>query len=540
MILNEKKNVNKVKSVINGKNRINYLDLANFNNKLLKMGDIFMMDEKKWLNNNKLASSTDQLEEDEQTTSTDESQKPSLEVILQLFEDCHDLIEKNYCDDEVKILFLSTIIDGQKLEKDILDPLSLLEQSEVLKWLKKKDITEAKTIKEIKDEILSGCAAIFFDNKAYFYNVFGAEKRGVEKSETETVIIGAHDAFVEDIKTNLALIRRRIKSSNLKVIRLRVGEVSKTDAYLLYIDGLVDMEMVAEMKKRIVDVEIDSVYDANMLTQLIDESPDSLFPQYYNTELPDVVRSKLVAGKMAVLVDGSPVAISAPTSFFEFIQSPDDYNQRWWIGTSVRLLRAIAILVTVMFTAVYVAVITFHYEVLPEDLLITLAESRARVPFPPLIEALLMEITIELLREAGARLPTKVGQTIGIVGGIVIGTAAVEAGLTSNVLIIAVASSAIASFVLPSYNMSNAIRIVRFVIILLAGFLGVFGIMIGLAWFIIHVTSLTSLRTPYLIPVSPFYLEDWKDILIRAPFWSMKKRPVQTKTKNPVHQKMKH
>lgn len=505
------------------------------------MGDIFKMDENKWLNKNKLVSSTDSNQNDaEQTTSTDENGEPSLEVILQLFEDCHDLIEKNYCEDEVKILFLSSIIDGQKLEKDVLEPLSSLEESEVLKWLKKKDITEAKTLKEIKDEILSGCAAIFFENKAYFYNVFGAEKRGVEKSETETVIIGAHDAFVEDIKTNLSLIRRRLKSSNLKVIRLRVGEVSKTDAYLLYIDGLVDMEMVAEMKKRIIDVEIDSVYDTNMLSQLIDESPDSLFPQYYNTELPEVVRSKLVAGKMAVLVDGSPVAISAPTSFFEFIQSPDDYNQRWWIGTSIRLLRAIAIFITVLFTAVYVAVISFHYEVLPEDLLLTLAESRARVPFPPLIEALLMEVTIELLREAGARLPTKVGQTIGIVGGIVIGTAAVDAGLTSNVLIIAVASSAIASFVLPSYNMSNAIRIVRFVIIILAGFLGVYGIMIGLAWFIIHVSSLTSLRTPYLIPVSPFYMQDWKDILIRAPFWSMKKRPVQTKTKNPIHQKMKH
>jgi spore germination protein len=503
------------------------------------MEDIFTMNEKKWQKNNKLASITEPTEAEAQQTTSSENGKPSLEVISQLFENCDDLIEKNYCDDEVKILYLSSIIDGTKLQKDVLEPLSSLEKTEVSNWLKKKDIAEASTIKEIKDEVLSGSAGIFFDNNAYFYNVFGAEQRGVEKSDTETVIIGAHDAFVEDIKTNLSLIRRRLKSSNLKVIRLRVGEVSKTDAYLMYIDGLVDMEMVAEMQKRIEAVEIDSVYDTNMLSQLIDESPDSLFPQYYNTELPDVIRSKLVAGKMAVLVDGSPVALSAPTSFFEFIQSPDDYNQRWMIGTSLRLLRAIAIFITVMFTAVYVAVITFHYEVLPEDLLITLAESRARVPFPPLIEALLMEITIELLREAGARLPTKVGQTIGIVGGIVIGTAAVEAGLTSNVLIIAVASSAIASFVLPSYNMSNAIRIVRFLLIILAGFLGVYGIMIGLALFIIHVSSLTSLKTPYLIPVSPFYLQDWKDIFIRGPFWGLKSRPVQTKTKNPIHQKMK-
>ncbi|MFN7252746.1 MAG: spore germination protein, partial [Anaerobacillus sp.] len=392
-----------------------------------------MMDEKKWQKKNKLASlneptSASEQDEEQEMSSIAENEKPSVDVIVKIYEDCADLIEKNYCEDHVKILYLSTIIDGTKLEKDILNPISLLAKTDVAAWLKKKDISEASTIKEIKDEITSGCAAIFFDGKAYFYNVFGAEQRGVEKSDTETVIVGAHDAFVEDIKTNLSLIRRRIKSSKLKVIKLRVGEVSKTDVYLLYIEGLVDMEMVAEMKQRIIDVEIDSVFDTNMLSQIIDEVPDSLFPQYYNTELPDVVRSKLVAGKMAVLLDGSPVAICAPSNFFEFIQSPDDYNQRWLIGSSLRLLRVIAIFVTVMFTAVYVAVISFHYEVLPEDLLITLAESRAKVPFPPLIEALLMEITIELLREAGARLPTKVGQTIGIVGGIVIGTAAVEAG----------------------------------------------------------------------------------------------------------------
>ncbi|MCT8137961.1 spore germination protein [Anaerobacillus sp. CMMVII] len=498
------------------------------------------MNEKKWQTKNKLASTVEPTEADgNNSNSTSENEKPSLEVVLDQFKDCEDFIEKKYCDDKVEVLYLSSIVDGTKLEKDILDPISLLQKEAVSAWLKKKDISEASTIKEIKDEILNGSAAIFFEGKAYFYKVFGAEQRGVEKSDTETVIVGAHDAFVEDINTNLSLIRRRVKSSNLKVIKLRVGEITKTTVYLLYIDGIANMEMVEEMKKRIVAVEIDSVFDTNMLSQIIDETPDTLFPQYYNTELPDVIRSKLVAGKMAVLLDGSPVVISAPTSFFEFIQSPDDYNQRWWIGSSMRLLRAIAILITVLFTAVYVAVITFHYEVLPEDLLMTLAESRARVPFPPLIEALLMEVTIELLREAGARLPTKVGQTIGIVGGIVIGTAAVEAGFTSNVLIIAVASSAIASFVLPSYNMSNAIRIVRFVIIILAGFLGVFGIVLGLAWFIIHVTCLTSLKTPYLIPVSPFYLRDWKDIFIRAPYRLLKDRPVHTKTKNVVHNKMK-
>ncbi len=499
------------------------------------------MDDKKWQLKNKLTS-LDEPSQDEtstKSTSSNESEKPSLGIVMEFFKDTSDLEEKTYVEDNVKVIFLSAMVDGTKLEKDILDPISNLVEDEVLSWIRKKDLAEASTLKQLKDEILGGSAALFFEGKAYYYNVYGAEQRSVGKSDTESLIIGAHDAFIEDINSNLSLIRKRLKSSNLKVIKLKAGEVTKTNIYVLYIDGITNMELVELLKSRIESVETDAIYDSSMLAQIIDESPDSLFPQYYTTELPEVAVSKLVGGKMVVLVDGSPVALSAPSSFFEFIQSPDDYNQRWWIGTNLRILRAIAIFITVFFTALYVAVITFHYEVLPEDLLITLAESRARVPFPPLVEALIMEITIELLREAGARLPTKIGSTIGIVGGIVIGTAAVEAGFTSNVLIIAVASSAIASFVLPSYNMSNSIRIVRFVIIIMAGFLGIFGMMLGLAWFAIHVTSLTSLRTPYLMPVAPFYWKDWKDVFVRAPFYAMTERTAQARTENKIRKKMK-
>ncbi len=481
----------------------------------------------------------DHTNDEAQTDTPPENEEPSLEAVTKIFDQCADLDHKTYSETEIDVIYFSSLIDDQKLENEILKPISELQHSEIENWINRKDISEATTLKEIKDEVLSGSVAIFYNDKAYYYNVYGPEIRGIDKSETETVIVGAHDAFVEDITTNLSLIRRRVKSDKLKAIKLKVGEITKTDVYLLYIDGVADSEMVKELKKRIEIIEVDSVYDTNMLAQLIDEAPDSLFPQYYNTELPDVVRSKLVSGKMVMLLDTSPIAISAPASFFEFIQSPDDYNQRWLIGTSIRLLRAIAIFITLTFTAVYVAVITFHYEVLPEDLLITLAESRARVPFPPLIEALLMEITIELLREAGARLPTKIGQTIGIVGGIVIGQAAVEAGLTSNVLIIAVASSAIASFVLPNYNMSNSIRIVRFLLIILAGYLGVFGIILGIGLVSIHIVSLTSLKTPYLIPVTPFYWRDWVDTFIRGPYWAMKRRPTQTKTSNTELNKMK-
>ncbi|WP_279615463.1 spore germination protein [Paenibacillus typhae] len=273
------------------------------------------------------------------------------------------------------------------------------------------------------------------------------------------------------------------------------------------------------------------------MTQFIEDMPNSVFPQFLTTERPDVAVSKLTAGRIIVMIDNSPTALSAPASFFEFFSSPDDYYQRWALGTALRLLRYLALVITITFTAMYVSVTTFHYEMIPEALLRTLAESRNRVPFPPVYEALLMEIMIELLREAGARLPSKIGQTIGIVGGIVIGQAAVQAGLTSNVLIIAVASSAIASFVIPSYMMSASIRLIRFGVIILAGIWGNMGLVIGMALIVIHLSGLTSLGTSYITPVAPMKTKDWKDVFIRAPFSMLRSRPSQTRTNNLIRQK---
>jgi hypothetical protein len=276
-----------------------------------------------------------------------------------------------------------------------------------------------------------------------------------------------------------------------------------------------------------------------MLIQYIDDFPNSIFPLFPTTERTDSAISRLVAGRVIGILDGSPSVFSAPASFFEFFSSPDDYYQRWLLGTATRILRFIAFLITVNFTALYVSVTTFHYEMVPEALLLTLTESRSRVPFPPIYEALLMEVTIELLREAGARLPTKIGQTIGIVGGIVIGQAAVQAGLTSNILIIAVASSAISSFVIPSYVMSASIRLIRFGLIFLAGMMGNLGLMMGIAMVVIHLSGLTSLNTSYITPVSPFKFKDWRDVFIRAPFWALKERPSQSKSPNKIREKMK-
>ncbi|MDF0728154.1 spore germination protein [Cytobacillus sp. S13-E01] len=466
-------------------------------------------------------------------------QKPSLQHTISEFKDCGDLDHHTLPHLQVDLLFFRHLLDEQRFLKTVLEPINHVKIEELPQLLKESQYKLTENTKELILGILNGRVAIFFQEKAYLIDVYKPATRNITQSETETVITGPHDAFTESLDPNLSLLRKRVKSSHLKVIKLLVGEVTKTTVLLLYIKDLANMDLVKELQDRIENIEIDAIYDSNMLVQIIEENPNSIFPQFLTTERPDSVASKLVSGRIVGFVDGSPSAFVAPTGFFEFFGSPDDYYQRWWLGSFVRILRFFAFIITTLFTAFYVSVTTFHYEMIPDTLLLSLAESRSKVPFPPIYEALLMEITIELLREAGARLPTKIGQTIGIVGGIVIGQAAVQAGLTSNILIIAVAISAIASFVIPSYIMSASIRLIRFGLIILAGIYGNFGLMIGVTLVIIHLVGITNLGTSYLTPVSPIYKADWIDTFIRAPFWMMRDRPSLSKSPNKVKNRMK-
>ncbi|MCM3634152.1 MULTISPECIES: spore germination protein [Paenibacillus] len=463
---------------------------------------------------------------------------PSLQHTLDNFKDCIDLTHRTFPEINVHLVYFDHLINSDELYRYI-TPLTEAREYEIQNLLIRSQYQLALDSDTVIKGILYGKIAIFHKDDTYLVDAYKPEARSIDASQTETVITGPHDSFTEPALSNLSLIRSKIKSSHLKVIKLEVGEISKTDLYILYIDGLANMDYVKELVERIELIEVDAVHDGNMLIQYIDDFPNSIFPLFSTSERPDTAISKLVAGKIIGILDGSPSVFTAPSSFFEFFASPDDYYQRWILGTATRLLRFAALVITLTFTALYVSVTTFHYEMIPEALLLTLTESRSRVPFPPIYEALLMELTIELLREAGARLPTKIGQTIGIVGGIVIGQAAVQAGLTSNVLIIAVASSAIASFVIPSYVMSASIRLVRFGLIILAGTLGDLGIAMGIAYIVIHLCGLTSLNTSYITPVAPSYFNDWRDVFIRAPLWAMRDRPSQSNTPNKVKMKQK-
>lgn len=436
---------------------------------------------------------------------------------LNEFSDCTDISHRTFPEIQVDLLYISHQVNQDNLHRDVITPLLNVRANEVASLLKQSQFTRATESNPLIVGILSGQAAVFHQNEAYLVDVSGSKSRSVTQSESESIIMGPHDAFTEKADTNLSLIRSRIKSTHLKVIKLSVGEVTKTDVYILYIKDIANMDNVRELISRIKKIEVDAIFDTSMLLQEIDDSPYSIFPQFLTSERPDAIASKLVEGKIVGITEGSPSVFSAPTSFFEFFSSSDDYYQRWMLGTTTRLLRFTAFFITLSLTALYVSVTTYHYEMIPSNLLLTLTESRYKVPFPPLYEALFMETAIELLREAGARLPSKIAQTIGIVGGIVIGQAAVQAGLTSNILIITVAMSAIASFVTPVFIMSASIRLLRFGLIIMAGIWGNFGLFLGLTAILIHMCSLTSLGSSYLTPVAPFKPKKWKDLIIVAP-----------------------
>ncbi|NMH68714.1 spore germination protein [Bacillus sp. RO3] len=459
--------------------------------------------------------------------------------IFAQFKDCADIQHRHFKDKGIEFIYFDNLVDKQIIKEELLNWLNKGETCEVHREIESSQLTEVSSNKQAVISVLNGDVVLRFENRVYSLKANGGEMRNIDESETESIILGPHEAFIESQDVNISLIRKRVKSSHLKAVSLSAGEITKTPITLMYLKDIAPEEELKLLKDRIEDIEYRDILDTNILVQMIDDQPLSPFPQFFTTERPDVAASKLLGGRIVGIVDGSPYVFCAPVSFFDFFQSVDDYSQRWITGTFIRLLRMFAFVITVALTALYVSITTFHYEMVPQELLPSLIESRSKVPFPPLIEAIFLELVIELLREAGARLPTKIGQTIGIVGGIVIGQAAVEAGITSNILIIAVAVSAISSFVIPSYVMSASIRIVRFSFIILAGLWGNMGLVFGLGILIIHLTSLTSLKTPYMIPFSPTFFNDWLDTIFRAPFMFIKDRPEQVRTSNEDINKMK-
>jgi spore germination protein KA len=362
------------------------------------------------------------------------------------------------------------------------------------------------------------CVLISLDNSRY-------GMRETNDTENEFSVIGPKTGFIEDLNTNLHLLRSELVTSDLIFEEFVVGTRSKTKVVVSYLEGITNPEYVKTVRQRISDLDIDVLLDNTQLEQMISDHSSTPFPLYITTERVDKAVYSLIQGHVALISDKSCYVVTGPSNIMDFFSSPEDYYLPWVVATFFKLIRIIGMLFSIFSTSFYVAIITYHYEVVPKDLLGPIVYSRANVPFPPVMEVLFLELTIEFLREAGARLPTKIGQTLGIVGGIVIGQATVEAALTSNILLIIVALSALSSFTTPIYKMSNAVRILRYPFILLAALYGGFGIYIGIILLIGHLMRLKSLGNPYFLPLYPYRKGGIGHSFSRPPFTNLNKRP---------------
>jgi len=434
------------------------------------------------------------------------------------------------------IVYIQGMTDEQTVNDNILDPLMRLHGVHLDEptltvtskfFIRTGKTRELSTFDELIDALLEGYTLLLLDGvpKALAIGTVGFPARDVTEPETESVVRGPRESFTENLNDNIALIRRRVKTPDLIMETLVVGRMTKTKVTLAYIDRVADEKLVQEVKDRLNRIDVDSVLDSSYIEELIEDNPYSLFPQVENTERPDKIAAGLLEGRVGILVDGTPFTLMAPALMIQFLQSSEDYYQRYPFTTAVRMIRYLFFVIALLLPSTFVAVTTFHHEMMPTALLISFTSAHQGVPFPTVVEAFIMEVTFEALREAGVRLPRTVGQAISIVGALVIGQAAVEAGIVSPAMVIVVALTAIASFSIPAYSLGFAIRLLRFGFLLIAAILGFYGMLLGLLALMIHLSSLRSFGVPYLTPIAPFKIQDMKDVILRAPWWNMKTRP---------------
>ncbi|MET3683553.1 hypothetical protein ABID56_001648 [Alkalibacillus flavidus] len=453
------------------------------------------------------------------------------DVTKQFFNGSPDVAAKtvNTQHDKLLIIYMDYLVLEKEVQTNIISKAQgakQLDYDTLKSSIPVTDIIELKTLNEIGSAMLEGYVILYTEKSQTCLAIPAPriDQRKPEKAETESLIFGPRISFSESIDTNMNFIHKRLDTPTLAVEKFIVGDTIPSEVRLVYLSDIANDEAIQEMRSRLNSLKIDDAMESSALTQFIEDNSYSIFPQFLVTELPDRFCYSLKEGRVGLLVDKSPSGIIAPVSFFSFFQTTEDVYTRWNMGAFIRLMRIIAMILSITLTPTYVAALTYHYEIIPDALLVSLGHSRTRVPFPPLLEALILEFLIELIREAGARLPTKVGQTMGIVGGIVIGQAVVQAGFTSNILIIIVALSALASFTTPSYLMGSAIRIIRFPLMLFAGFWGFIGLIFSFAFIAIHLVKQRSLNFPYFVPIYPFQPRDFNNSFIRLPFlWSTKR-----------------
>lgn len=447
-------------------------------------------------------------------------------------------------------IYLSGMVDQKLFQEQILSPLlneqagldanGLLHKIADLKQLPVSYLDTTANLPTALDSLFDGTIVCLIDNgpQMILIPMRSVQTRSIQTAQDENVIRGPKEAFVEDLDTNITMIRRRIKHPSLKFEQYQFGAYTKTTVVICYVEGICQQKLVDEIKSRLSQIDIDSVLGSSYIEEFIEDNPFSPFPQVQYTERPDTLCAGLLEGRAAILVDGTPIPIMVPVTLYMLLQSAEDYYQRFVAATWIRWIRFIFLLVSFLFPSFYIAVTTFHPEMLPPNLLITVSAARENVPFPAIVEASLMELTFEALREAGLRIPKAIGQTVSIIGALVIGQAAVQAGIVSAPMVIVVSITGIASFIIPHFDLGLTFRLLRFPVMIMAASFGLYGIIMCIILIYIHLVTLRSFGTPYLTPTAPMNAGDWKDVFIRVPWWLMKKRPQLYATTNA--QRMKY
>jgi Bacillus/Clostridium GerA spore germination protein. len=489
-----------------------------------------------------------------------DSLQQNLDNLRLLLERCSDIVFKEFAfgpsrESHGIVVFFDGLVDRKEIEDHLLKALMLelnlidtndpsWNKIDVLHLLQNSivsmaDVKLVDTLQDLVHHLSSGDTIMLIDgySQALVAGTRSWQTRSIQAPENEVVVRGPKEGFTETLRFNTALLRRRIKSSNFKIESFVLGRLTKTDVVLCYVEGIAPPDLVTEVKNRLNRIDIDGVLDSGYLEEFLEDNHYTIFSQIEYTEKPDRVCGHLLEGQVCIIVDGSPIALIAPTSFPRFLIASEDYYERYIFSSLLRIMRAAAFLVALLLPSLFVAAITYHPEMIPPPLYVTIASAREGVPFPAFVEALILEITFEMLREAGIRLPRAIGPAISIVGALIIGDAAVKAGLVSTPMVVVIAFTGIASFINPSYNAGIVIRVARFGFLITAGALGLFGIMISLLIMLVHMTSLKSFGMPYMSPIAPFNLGQMSDIIVRRPWFLNKMRPTMKGTENVVRQK---
>ena len=470
----------------------------------------------------------------------------NIEILKTLFDGAGDIVQKEFTlrriqgNIRIYVVYVDGLVDRKVIEDGVIKPLlyewRLTDGRDLMESILHRethtvDINKESSFDKAILGLLKGDTAIFIQgyDQVLIVSTKKYPLRGISENDTEGGLRGPRDSFNESFRFSTALIRRRIRDPRLKVEQGSIGQRSQTDYGIMYIKDLADPKLVENIREKLQAYDIDGIFDSGMAEHLMEDNWYSVFPMFQATTRPDKVASGILEGRVAVVFDNSPEVVLAPCNFNMLLQASDDYYNRWAVGSFSRLIRYLAAFLSITLPGLYIAVTVFHSEMLPTKLLYAIASARSMVTFPIVVEMIIMEFLFELLREAGIRLPGPLGNTIGIVGGLIVGQSAVEAGIVSTIVVIVVALSAIASFAIPNEEFVSVYRLMKFFIIITSAFLGLYGFILGLLVLAIHLSELKSFGVPYMMPaVAGDSDKSWakSDFVFRAPIRKMGKRPI--------------